>query len=180
MRDTVFENTTVYNKETINALTDLAGRVVLKQTQSIRKAAMIIAGILCCGAGIICLAASSQQVLGICLILIGMLAGTRGILFRKLKVWGGPPAVENEVRSFVFLEEGIQMTRSNGSSKGCLYGDIMLHSETEEYFLLMQNFQTGFIVCKDGFSKGTIDEFREFLIKKTFCRQFEIANQPNK
>lgn len=180
MRNTVFKNTTVYNMETVNALSELAGRVVRKQTQSIRKIAMIAAAILCCGAGIFFLAASSQQVLGICLILIGVLASVRGFLFQKLRVWGGSPAAEGEVRSFVFLEEGIQMTRSNGSSKGCLYGDIMLHSETEEYFLLMQNFQTGFLIRKDGFSKGTIEEFREFLVKKTFCRQFEIVNEPNK
>ena len=179
MRNAVFENTTVYSKETMNALSDLVGRVVRKQTHSIRKTAMIAAAVLCCAVGVFCLVASSQQVLGICLLLIGVLAGVRGILFQKLKVWGGPPASENEVRSFAFLEEGIQMTRPNGSSKGCLYGDIMLHSETEDYFLLMQNFQTGFLIRKDGFSKGTTNDFREFLVKKTFCRPFEIANQAN-
>lgn len=178
MRKTVFENTTPYNAETMNALSDLVGCVVRKQTSSIRKNAMLVAAVLCFGTGIFCLAAVSQQVLGVCLILIGALAGAKGILFKKLKVWGGAPAVDGEVRSFAFLEEGIRMTRSNSTQKGCLYSDIMLHSETEEYFLLMQNFQTGFLLRKDGFTKGSIDDFRAFLVKKTFCRQFEIANEP--
>ena len=178
MQKIVFENTTVYGAETVNALSELVGRIVRKQTHFLRKTAMIAAAILCCGVGIICLAASTQQMLGICLILIGVLAGAKGILFKKLKVWGGAPAADGEVRSFAFLEEGIQMTRSNGIQKGCLYSDIMLHSKTEESFLLMQNFQTGFLLRKDGFTKGSIDDFRAFLVKKTFCRQFEIAIEP--
>ena len=175
MQKNVFENTTVYDAETTNALFDLASRVVRKQTQSIRKTAMVALGLLCFIIGVLCLTVFTQQVLGICLILVGTLAAAKGILSKQLKVWGGTPAAEGETRKFVFLDEGIQMTRSNGSRKGCLYGDIMLHSETEQYFLLMQNLQTGFLIRKDGFSNGTVDDFREFLIKKTFCRQFEIA-----
>ena len=85
-----------------------------------------------------------------------------------------------EMRHFEFLEGGICVVRPNGSRKGCLYGDIMLHSENETYFLLKQNFQTAFLVRKDGFTNGNVDDFRQFLIKKTACRQFEISDTTEK
>lgn len=175
MEKTVFENTTVYNTDTMNILSELASRIVRKQTQSIRKTAIIALGILCVIIGILCLTIFAQQVLGLCLILIGIFTAVKGIFSKQLKVWGGTPTAEDEIRKFVFLDEGIQMTRFDGSRKGCLYSDIMLHSETEQYFILMQNLQTGFLICKDGFAKECIDDFRAFLIKKTFCRQFEIV-----
>ena len=180
MKKTVFENTTCYNDATVTTLFEIMGRAVRRQTSSVRKIAMFAAAILCLVVGIVCFAVANQQTLGICLLLIGLLSATKGFLLKKSKVWGGAPTAGGEMRSFDFLEEGIQMTRSNGTQKGCLYGDIMLHSETEEYFLLMQNFQTGFLIRKDGFTKGFIDDFRAFLVKKTFCRQFEIADESNK
>ena len=180
MKKTVFENETFYDDATVTILFEIMGRVIRRQTSSVRKIAMFAAAILCLVAGIVCFAVANQQTLGICLLLISFLSAAKGFLFKKSKVWGGVPAVGGEMRSFAFLEEGIQMIRPNGTQKGCLYGDIMLHSETEEYFLLMQNFQTGFLIRKDGFTKGSIEDFRAFLVKKTFCRQFEIADESNK
>lgn len=181
MQKPVFENTTVYDSETLIALSETVSRIVRKQTFSVRKAAMLLAGILCCGIGIYCIVSAQQKVLGLCLIPIGLLAGIRSLTVQKLKVWGGKPAESGrDERRFLFLDDGIRLVRGNGSQKGCLYNDIMLHAETETFFLLMQNFQTAFLVRKDGFTEGNPDDFRQFLIKKTACRQFEIADTTDK
>ena len=70
--------------------------------------------------------------------------------------------------NFYGLGYVVSSTTAYGEATGCTpYDSIWQLCETREFFILLLNKRTGYILNKNGFSQGDVAGFRTFIEKKT-------------
>lgn len=78
----------------------------------------------------------------------------------------GIPANRREVNA-AFQDGSCYVLRTQAGEEWWPYQQIMASAETKDYFVLMLDRRHGQVYDKKGFSRGTPEEFRSFIHKKT-------------
>lgn len=168
--ETIFENITVYDK---HALLDL-NRVVCRTTQKgkyrFRKIFLIVLGALGIFSGGTLLLIwneleVSDRVLAIGALLIGLIALAEGIFLNRVSAWNSKRMMMKGISQvqFQFDPQEMRAEVPDREKSAYPYTALLLAAETTDFFVLMMDPRHGFVLKKDGFTKGTAEEFRKFL-----------------
>lgn len=170
----MFENATIYDKAAVRSMTQAFIRKFQRKRYLLRKYFYIGVGLLGTLCGLLLLLVFDTLDLGEKLICFFSLAVCvpallKGLFLRRIMAWstgwslrksGGPLE-----RRFVFSEESFRAAQS-GMETAYQYEMVKGIYETGEHFVLQLNAQTGVILDKAGFSRGTPEGFRDFMERK--------------
>lgn len=168
--ETIFENTTAYDKHALLDLNRVVSRTTQKGRYRFRRIFLLTLGILGILSGVgLCLIwgelETSDQVLAVGALIIGILATAEGIFFNRVSAWNSKRMMMKGVSEVQFYFDSQEMRAEvPGREKSSYpYTAFLLAAETADYFVIMIDHRHGFVLKKDGFTKGTADEFRQFL-----------------
>ncbi|MBN8049138.1 YcxB family protein [Paraclostridium bifermentans] len=91
------------------------------------------------------------------------------------KVWGKrlfeqQMALNNDKplsKSVYICDDKIQVVSANGARTDIFYENIVKTYETEHFLMLNSENRLSLAIRKDGFTKGTYDDFKKFIFNKS-------------
>lgn len=170
----MFENTTLYDKAAVWAMTRVFTRRFQRKSYLLRKCFYLGAGLLGTVGGLILLPAfgaldHGERLICVMALAVCVPALLKGLFLRRFIAWSTGrvlrKAVSPRERRFVFSEESFLCVEP-GIETAYQYETVQGACETEKYFILRLNRQTCVILDKAGFTRGTAGGFRSFLERK--------------
>ena len=164
-----FQNKTVYNARTLAKMNQAVDWSRHRRDNPLYRAISLVLPVALLGSGGILVKerglipiAVAELVLGALILLwaAGVFNHIRGWLAGKLVLKG-----EQEYQ-IDFDDTGYQVTYPGGSTEKLGYDTLWRGCETRDYLVLIVGKRTGYIMGKDGFTKGSAQDLRPFLEKK--------------
>lgn len=166
----IFENRFEWTIEDTNAI---YYRSILKNSRYRLAFIFLALSIMCITALIVCYRPSALVTVVLGFFLIAIVSSVIIAFMKHQKV------ISNEYAQLVkscggkapeltiqVSEEAITSKNRNGKGGGVYFDDILYVHEDKERFILAANTREIYVLKKKSFTKGTSEEFRDFLLKK--------------
>ena len=163
----MFEIETVYDEKTFLEFQDLINGTLRVNRLKITRILFILVGIMSLVLTFMWISAK-EPVPAIASGIMAALFLLAGIFFDKYTAMGRRHNINRSIRNitYYFDKENYSAEDSKGLHKSP-YTSLVSILESENLFAMMVGKRQGFVLSKDGFKKGTPEEFAEFIQNKT-------------
>ncbi|WP_195336778.1 YcxB family protein [Paraclostridium bifermentans] len=164
--DTIFENHYILNKKLLVETCKPLVRLWFKIYTAVFTILSLFFAIFSYIVGL----STGYQIAFLCLACTFML-----LRFQMYKVWGKrlfeqQMALNNDKplsKSVYIWDDKIQVVSANGARTDIFYENIVKTYETEHFLMLNSENRVSLAIRKDGFTKGTYNDFKKFLFNKS-------------
>lgn len=170
----MFEVTTEYDKKALLVMNRTANKTFRRGRYLFHKIFQIVLGLWCLIAGGLLLLIfrkldTGERVFAVAAPIIGAISLTQGLLMDRLGARASRKLmVEGTNRwTIQFGEEGLAGESGDGVQSAYPYSKVRAIYETQEYFLLQIDKLHCIILDKNGFIRGSCEDFRQFIADKT-------------
>ncbi|MGI5963705.1 MAG: YcxB family protein [Lawsonibacter sp.] len=163
-----FQNKTIYSRKTLEKLNQAVNWVMTKKTNPANRVLSMVIPLAILGSGFYLLQKQGPSPLAIAELVIGGFLMVWIPFFHRFQAWMASKLMlkGNPEYTLDFDEKGyvVSSTTTHGEpTEKFEYNTVWRLCETTDYFIMMLNKRSGYILDKNGFTKGSADSFRIFL-----------------
>lgn len=170
----MFEVTTEYDKKALLVMNQAANRTFRRGRYLFHKIFHIVLGLWCLlGGGMLLLIFgqldTGERVIAVSGLVIGVLSLFKGFFYNRLSARASRKMMVEGTKCWTirFDGEGLFGESEEGVQSAYPYAKVQAVYETQEYFLLQIDKLHCVILNKNGFTRGTCEDFRWFIADKT-------------
>jgi len=167
-----FQNKTVYDRRTLEKLNQTANWAATKKDKPMNRILSMVLPLTFLGSGVYIVQSHGAVPIAIAEIILGCFLLVWIPFFHRFQAWLSSKLMlkGDPVFTLDLYEDGyvVSSTTTHGEpSERFSYATVMRLYETTEYFVLLLNKRSGYILNKNGFLVGSAGGFRSFIEEKT-------------